>query len=128
MPPSASEPRKLETRIDAARLRLKLSLHRLCYRQGRSLLTYYTGASLSRSWVRAPRAAYEGDEFELATPQLQHRARGMAALAQRCQAVSGDAATQPARIVSINSLDKLDAAGALGRASPGTLERASRLH
>ena len=49
----------------------------------------------------------------------------MAALAQRCQAVSGDAATQPARIVSINSLDKLDAAGALGRASPGTLERAS---
>ena len=49
----------------------------------------------------------------------------MAALAQRCQAVSGDAATQPARIVSINSLDKLDTAGALGRASPGTLERAS---
>ena len=43
------------------------------------------------------------------TPQLQPRAAAMAALAQRCQAVAGDAAAQPARIVSINSLDKLDA-------------------
>ena len=49
----------------------------------------------------------------------------MAALAQRCQAVSGDAATQPARIVSINSLDKLDSAALAVRASPDTLERAS---
>jgi len=58
----------------------------------------------------------------------------MAALAQRCQAVTGDAATQPARIVSLNSLDKLDGADALGRASPVTvatgaaaLERAGAL-
>ena len=70
----------------------------------------------------------------------------MAALAQRCQAVSNEGTTQPARIVSLNSLDKLnedvldaraspvtvatgaaalERAGALGRTSPDTLERAS---
>ena len=47
----------------------------------------------------------------------------MAALAQRCQAVSGDAATQPARIVSINSLEKLAGADALGT-SPVTVAAA----
>jgi hypothetical protein len=55
----------------------------------------------------------------------------MAALAQRCQAVAGDAAAQPARIVSLNSLDKLNE-DVDARASPVTvatgaaaLERAS---
>ena len=56
----------------------------------------------------------------------------MAALAQRCQAVATAPEAQPARIVSLNSLDKLDGADALGRTSPVTvatgaaaLERAS---
>ena len=56
----------------------------------------------------------------------------MAALAQRCQAVAAAPEAQPARIVSLNSLDKLDGADALGRTSPVTvatgaaaLERAS---
>jgi len=56
----------------------------------------------------------------------------MAALAQRCQAVAAAPEAQPARIVSLNSLDKLNDADALGRTSPVTvatgaaaLERAS---
>ena len=49
----------------------------------------------------------------------------MAALAQRCQVIAAAPEAQPARIVSINSLDKLDAAALAVRASPDTLERAS---
>ena len=44
----------------------------------------------------------------------------MAALAQRCQVIATAPEAQPARIVSINSLDKLDAAALAVRASPET--------
>ena len=49
----------------------------------------------------------------------------MAALAQRCQVIAAAPEAQPARIVSLNSLDKLDSAALAVRASPDTLERAS---
>ena len=56
----------------------------------------------------------------------------MAALAQRCQAVAAAPEAQPARIVSLNSLDKLNGDVLDARASPVTvatgaaaLERAS---
>ena len=58
--------------------------------------------------VRAPAPRAKATSLNLATPQLQPRARGMAALAQRCQAVAAAPEAQPARIVSLNSLDKLD--------------------
>ena len=48
----------------AARLRLKLKLHRLSYKQRRSFLTYYIGRRASFNSVRAPCAARQGDEFE----------------------------------------------------------------